>query len=110
MRNHRGDRQLYDLFGEIRRHPAAGPYDRRRQETSFERLCGQHGLSDFPAARHPPKFERKPIYWIMSEVAKTSRAGYPSEILTRPDTVAVAARICTPKCWQKDHSFRPMTN
>ena len=49
-----------------------------------------------------PKFERKPIYWILSEVAK--RLGRRYAIRNSPKDVlrSSGCSICTPKCVAKD--------
>jgi Tat-targeted selenate reductase subunit YnfE len=69
MRN-RGYRQLYDLVGEIRRYSAAGPDDRRAGRHIPNDYAGNMGYLIFIQPVTSAKFERKPIYWILSEVAK----------------------------------------
>jgi Tat-targeted selenate reductase subunit YnfE len=55
------------------------------------------------------KFERKPIYWILSEVANAS-ATISIRSLPKAAPRSSGCSICTPKCWRKTRRCRATTN
>jgi Tat-targeted selenate reductase subunit YnfE len=60
--------------------------------------AGNMGYLIFIQPATAPKFERKPIYWILSEVAK--RLGDDiHQRFTEGRTRSSGCSICTPKCW-----------
>jgi anaerobic selenocysteine-containing dehydrogenase len=61
--------------------------------------AGNMGYLIFLQPVTAPKFERKPIYWIMSEVAK--RLGIFTSSLPKGVLRSSGYSICTPKCWKK---------
>ena len=71
--------------------------------------AGNMGYLIFLQPVTAPKFERKPIYWIMSEVANASARIFISD-LPKDVPRRSGCSICMPKCSTKIRSCRPITN
>jgi anaerobic selenocysteine-containing dehydrogenase len=100
MRNDRGDRQLHDLVGEVCRYLLPDLMTVEQEDIIPNDYAGNMGYLIFLQPVTAPKFERKPIYWIMSEVAK--RLGpISTRSLPKGALRSSGCSICTPKCWKR---------
>ncbi len=69
--------------------------------------AGNMGYLIFIQPATSAKFERKPIYWILSEVAKRLSATTCINVLPRDVPRNSGCSICTPKWWRKIRRCRP---
>jgi anaerobic selenocysteine-containing dehydrogenase len=106
MRNDRGDRQLYDLVGEYADIVLPDLMTVEQEDIIPNDYAGNMGYLIFLQPVTAPKFERKPIYWIMSEVAK--RLGPDIHQKHRRAHSGAVAAVSVRQNAGKDPNCRPM--